>query len=479
MRFSRDLGRTAEPISDAARYVRAMRAALLALTLIPTFALADEVDDLIRAEMKARQIPGASVLVTKDDKVIKRSVYGKANVELDVDMSTDSVFESGSIGKTFTAVVILQLVEEGKLSLDDPLSKHFEKAPPTWSAITLRHMLGHTTGLKDYALVPGLGLADRWTRDEWIDGMIKLPLDFPTGAAFAYSNSNYLLLGLVAEKVGGKPIMELTKERIIDKIGLKRSFVAEPLPIIPHRVSGYLKQGGVLFNGLDIAAGYGDGSLINSPEDLAAFERALREGKLLKPETVTLMQTAGLLPTGRKTGYGLGWFIRETNKVRMVTHGGNTGGFGSSIFRVPSANLTIVLMTNMFDVPGDSIAQKIAEVYVPELRPRKLAEKPDPNPTLTATLLATLQALAAGEVKDDQLDGEFAARLRTPRGQMSLRGMVLFAKVAKMAYLESEESEPDVIHRYRVSTNGKSYVVAFTVTKDGRVYSIGQREELP
>ena len=479
MRFTRDLGRTAEPISDAARYLRAMRAALLALTLIPTFALADEVDDLIQAEMKARQIPGASLLVTKDDKVIRRSVYGKANVELSVDVNPDTVFESGSIGKTFTAVVILQLMEEGKLSLDDPLSKHFAQAPPTWSGITLRHMLRHTTGLKDYALVPGLGLADRWTRDEWIDGMIKLPLDFPTGSAFAYSNSNYLLLGLGAEKVGGKPIMELTKERIIDKIGLKRSFVAEPLPIISHRASGYLKQGSVLFNGLDIAAGYGDGSLINSPEDLATFEKAVREGKLLKPETVTMMQTAGKLPTGRKTTYGLGWFIRETNKVRLISHGGNTGGFGASLFRVPSANLTIVLMTNMFDVPGDAVAQRIAELYVPELKPKKLAEKPDPNPTLTAKLLATLQALSAGEVKDDQLDGEFAARLRTPRGQMSLRGMVLFAKVDKMAFLESEDSEPDVIHRYRVTANGKMYVVAFTVTKDGRVYSVGQREEQP
>lgn len=456
-----------------------MRAALLALTLFPAFALADEVDDLIRAEMKARLIPGASLLVTKDDKVIKRSVYGKANVELDVDMTTDSVFESGSIGKTFTAVVILQLVEEGKLSLDDPLSKHFEKSPPSWSAITIRHMLGHTTGLKDYALVPGLGLADRWTRDEWIEGMIKLPLDFPTGAAFAYSNSNYLLLGLVAEKIAGKPIMELTKERIIDKLGLKRSYVAEPLPIVPHRVSGYLKQGGVLFNGLDIAAGYGDGSLMNSPEDLAAFERGLRECKLLKPETLEMMQTAGRLPTGRKTGYGLGWFIRETNKVRMVTHGGNTGGFGASLFRVPSANLTIVLMTNMFDVPGDSIAQKIAEVYVPELRPKKLTEKPDPNPALTAKLLATLKALAAGEVNDDQLDAEYASRLRTPRGQMGLRGMAPFAKVEKLGYLESETNEPDTVHRYRAQVEGKTYVFAFTVTQDGRVYSIAQREELP
>lgn len=456
-----------------------MKRALLALTLLPAIGYADAVDDIIAAEMKARMIPGASVLILKDDQVIKRSAYGKANVEHDVPMNLNGVFESGSIGKTFTAVVIMQLVEEGKLSLDDPLSKHFEKSPPTWSNITLRHMLQHTTGLKDYALVPGLGLAEEWTRDEWIEGMIKLPLDFPTGAAWAYCNSNYLLLGLVAEKVAGKPIMELTKERIIDKLGLKNSFVAEPLPIVPNRVSGYLRQGNVLFNGLDIAPGYGDGSLMNTPEDLAAFERGFREGKLVKPETIELMQTAGRLPTGRKTTYGLGWFIRETNKVKMVSHGGNTGGFGASLFRVPSANLTIVVMTNMFDVPGDSIAQKIAEVYVPELRPRVLTEKPDPNSTLTTQLLATLKALAAGEIKDEQLDAEYAARLRTPRGRMTLSPLARLASVDKMAYLESEESEPDTIHRYRVVVGDRKVVVAFIVTKEGRVYGIGQREETP
>jgi len=456
-----------------------MKAALAALALFPLTARADEVDDIIQAEMKARMIPGASLLVTKDDKVIRRSVYGKANVELNVDMTPESVFESGSIGKTFTATVILQLMEEGKLSLDDQISKYLDWAPPTWSAITLRHMLGHTTGIKDYALVPGLGLAEEWTRDEWIEGMTKLPLDFPTGAAFAYSNSNYLLLGLVAEKIEGKPIMELTKARIIDKIGLKHTFVAEPLPIIPHRVSGYLRQGTVLFNGLDIAPGYGDGSLINSPEDLATFEKAIREGKLLKPETVTLMQTAGKLPTGRKTTYGLGWFVRETNKVRMISHGGNTGGFGSSMFRVPSANLTIILMTNMFDVPGDSIAQKLAEVYVPELRPVKLAEKPDPKPEMTAKLLAALKSLAAGEVKDELLDAEFASRLRTPRGQMSLSAFATFRAAEKLAFLETEDADPDTIYRYRTVVGRKTYVVAFTVTRDGRVYSLGQREEKP
>lgn len=456
-----------------------MKAALAAFALLPLTSWADEIDDIIQAEMKARMIPGASLLVTKDDKVIRRSVYGKANIELDVDMKPESVFESGSIGKTFTATVILQLMEEGKLSLDDPLSKYLDWAPPTWSAVTLHHMLGHTTGIKDYALVPGLGLAEEWTREEWIEGMKKLPLDFPTGAAFAYSNSNYLLLGLIAEKIEGKPIMELTKARIIDKIGLKHTYVAEPLPIIPNRVSGYLHQGTVLFNGLDIAPGYGDGSLINSPEDLAAFERAIREGKLLKPETVTLMQTSGKLPTGRKTNYGMGWFIRETNKVRMVSHGGNTGGFGSSMFRVPSANLTIILMTNMFDVPGDSIAQKLAEVYVPELKPSKLAEKPDPKPEVTAKLLETLKSLAAGEVKDELLDAEFASRLRTPRGQMSLRAFAPLAAVEKLAFLETEDADPDTIYRYRTTVGGKTYVVAFTVTKDGRVYSLGQREEKP
>lgn len=452
---------------------------LLALSaLLVSTVRADAVDDLIDRQMKAMNIPGMSVLVTKDDKVVKRAAYGKADLEQDLPMTVDHVMESGSIGKTFTSTVILQLMEEGKLALDDTLEKWLDNCPEAWKKLTIRQCLLQITGLPDYAVVPGLGLIETWTYEQWLEKMGKLPFDFPTGTQWAYSNSNYLILGKVAEKAGGKAILPLVQERILDKLELKRSYVADQLLIIPKRAHGYLRMGpGQIRNGLFIAPGYGDGSLINSCEDLAAFEKGLREGKLLKPETLKMMQTAGRLPSGRKTPYGMGWFVRDTNKVHLISHGGNTAGFFASLFRVPSANLTVVLMGNVNDLPGDSIAQRVAELYVPELPFKKLPEATDPDPALTGKLLDVLKSFAAGSPKEDLMDPEFVARNKTGRGQMSARAFTRFANLTKLTFLEKETDDPDTLYRYRAEVNGQSYVITFAVTKEGKAYSIGQRAE--
>ena len=447
-----------------------------ALTLL-TLARADEVDDLIKKEMETRSIPGMTILITKDDQVIKRSAYGKANLENDLPMTTEHVLESGSIGKTFTATVILQLVEEGKLALTDTLEARLDACPEPWKKLTIGQLLGQTSGLPDYAVVPGLGLIEKWTKEDWLKKMPTLPFDFPTGSAWAYSNSNYWLLGFVAEKAGGKPIMDLVRERILEKLDMKQSYVSDELPIIPHRASGYLRSGRGFLNGPALAPGYGDGSLINSPEDLAKFERGIREGKLLKPVTVSLMQSFGRLANGRKTPYGFGWFVRDVNKVRLVSHGGNTAGYFASMFRVPSANLTIVLMGNVHDQPGDQIAQKVAELYVPTLRYVKRPEAPDPDPKLTSKLIDALKSLATRTPKEDLLDPEYASRLKTGRGQMGLAGFARYRDVAKLSFLESEKDDPDTIVRYRAEAGGKTYLVVFVVTSEGKVYSVGQREE--
>jgi CubicO group peptidase (beta-lactamase class C family) len=452
-------------------------AACLAAASLSVLAWADDVDDLIRKEMETRRIPGMSVLITQDDKVIKRSAYGKADLELDVPMTTDHVMESGSIGKTFTATVIFQLIEEGKLALTDTLGKRLKDCPEPWKNLTLQMLLSHTSGLPDYAVVPGLGLIEEWDKDDWFKKMPTLPFDFAPGTQFAYSNSNYWLLGFVAEEAGGKPIMDLVKERITDKIGLKRTYIADEYAIIPNRAKGYLRNGPTLLNGPAIAPGYGDGSLINSCEDLAAFEKAMRDGKLLRPESVALMQTAYRLPSGRKGGYGFGWFVRDVNKMKVVSHGGNTAGYFASLFRVPAKNLTIVLEGNIHDVGGDGVAQKIAELYVPELRYVKLPETKDPDPAATAQRLEVIKSLAARTPNEQLLDPEMTARLKTGRGQMAMGSFARFKDLSKLSFISSEVDGPDTVVKYRGELAGKTYLFVFTVTKAGKVYSVGQREE--
>ncbi|MBX7132529.1 MAG: beta-lactamase family protein, partial [Fimbriimonadaceae bacterium] len=414
---------------------------------------------------------------TKDDKVIKRAAYGKADLELDVPMTTNDVLQTGSIGKTFTATVIFQLIEEGKLALTDTLGKRLKDCPDKWKDLTLQMLLTHTSGLPDYALVPGLGLIERWTRDDWFKKMPTLPFDFTSGGQFAYSNSNYMLLGFVAEEAGGKPILDLVRERIFDKLGMKHSYVDEEMTLIPHRAKGYLRDGAQFLNGPAIAPGYGDGSWINSCEDLAAFEKGLRDGKLLKPETVAQMQTAHRLLSGRKSQYGYGWFVREVNKVKAFSHGGNTAGSFASLFRVPSANLTIVLEGNVHDVGGDGIAQKVAEIYVPALRFVKLPEAKDPDPATTAKYVEVVRSLAARTPKAELLDPEMVARLQTGRGQMAMGAFAPLRELDKLAFLSSDLDDPDTVVKYRAKVGEKSYLLTFTITKAGKVYSVGLREE--
>jgi CubicO group peptidase (beta-lactamase class C family) len=449
----------------------------LPFLLIAAICHADEVDDLVKREMEAKQIPGMTLLVTKDDKVIKRAAYGKANLELDVPMTVDHLMETGSIGKTFTATVIFQLIEEGKLALTDTLGQRLKDCPETWKNITLQMMLSHTSGLPDYALVPGLGLIEHWTKEDWLRKMPTLPFDFTPGTQFAYSNSNYWLLGFVAEEAGGKPILDLVRERILNKLNMKHSYIDDELPIIPHRVKGYLRDGTQLMNGPAIAPGYGDGSWINSCEDLATLEKGLREGKLLKPETVAMMQAAYRLPNGRKSAYGYGWFVREVNKVKLISHGGNTAGCFASLFRVPSANLTIVLEGNVNDIGGDGIAQKLAESYVPELRYVKLPEAKDPDPAATQTRLEVVHSLAARAPKEELLDPDMVARLKTGRGQMAMGAFARLRDLDKLAFLTSDVDDPDTVVKYRAKAGDKSFLLTFTVTKAGKVYSVGLREE--
>ncbi|MBS1718308.1 MAG: beta-lactamase family protein [Armatimonadetes bacterium] len=427
--------------------------------------------------MARQKIPGVALLMTRHDKVIKNKAYGICNLELNVPVTTSMLFESGSIGKTFTSTIIMQLWEQGKISLDDPISKYIEHTPDAWKDIKIRNMLGHTSGLKDYALVEGIGLADHWTTEQWFAKMNTLSLDFPTGTAFAYSNSNYLLLGLIAQKITGKPITDLIIERIFKPLGMNHSLESDGDPIIPNRATGYWESDNVMINEIKIGHGYGDGGWINTCEDLAKFERGLREGKLVKPETLSLMRTPGVLPTGRKTPYGFGWFVRTVNGHQYISHGGNTGGFGSSIFRVPEKDLTIIVMTNLASVVGDVLAQQIAEAYSPDLLPKPIVESPDPNPDFSKTLKEALVELANRKTTQDIFDPEMKARLSTGRGQMVLERFAPFKAIESFAYCQTEASDPDTTLTYRVKAGGKSYIVTFVVTKEKKLFQVGMRPD--
>ena len=473
------------------RYSRRAAAALffgLALTL--TFAAspaahADAVDDVVNAEMKRRDIPAVSLVIYKGDRLVKKAAYGVADLELGTPTKPEHRFETGSIGKTLTATLAMLLVEEGKWALDDPVKKHFPDAPATWDKITLRHLLSHTSGLPDYALVPGLGLVERWTPDDWTKKIVTLPLDFETGTAFAYSNTNYYLLGLLLARVAGKPYEALLAERVLKPAGMNDTIPMSNREIIPGRAKGYWRlQDGQLVNAPEMVEGGADGGLVGTADDLAAFERSFRTGKLVKPAAAKEMQASQRLPDKRGSGYGYGWFVRDLYGHPWLSHGGNTAGFAASVSRFPDQDLTVAVVCNQASIQGDDLARRVAEAVAPALAPPKWEEKPDPDPKRTETLKAALLALATGRPADaaDGLDPAFRSRLATPRGQMGLGGFAPLRDLKDLAFLEERVPDPvagDRLVRYRarVGEAKRPFNVAFTVTPEGRVFSVGIRPE--
>ena len=217
----------------------------------------------------------------RDGKVVKRQGYGSANLEHDVPVTADTIFQSGSMGKMFTAAGVLLLAEDGKLRLDDPLARHFPGGPASWHRIRIRHLLSHTSGLKDYG--DEFDFRKDYTEDELLAVMEKLPLEFEPGTQWSYSNSGYLVLGLLTSKLAGKHWSEFQGERIFAPLGMKTTRVISERELVPHRSAGYeLDEKGEVKNqdwvspSLNTCA---DGALYFSVNDLAAWERALEAGR--------------------------------------------------------------------------------------------------------------------------------------------------------------------------------------------------------
>lgn len=443
-------------------------------------ARADGVDDLIRRAIEQQRIPGLALIVVRDGEVVKRQAYGFANLETKEPVRTDSVFETGSIGKSFTAIVTMQLVHEGKLSLDDPVAKRFPSAPEAWKGITIRHLLSHQSGLPEYVVLPGLGLVDEYSKEQWLQGVLPLPLDFAPGRMFQYSNTNFALLGYILESVTGKPYGDLVTERVFLRAGMADTHFMGKRRDHERLAPGYMvNAAGQLETGLrTTTSGSGaDGMFLSTCADLAKFAQAVQSGKLLPNSLVKRMHTPATTAAGHRALYGLGFFVRTANGKRFVSHGGNSVGYSASVAMFPDSGLTVALMCNLYPVGGDSLARQIAEIYDPSLASVPGSEQADPHPKLTSWILGGLHALAEGRIEDRAIDADYAAQLKTPRGQMSRPGLAVFRNIRELRYLGEESDGFDRTLRYQGIGGDRKYLVSVVVTPEHRIYSAAARPE--
>lgn len=330
------------------------------------------VDRYVSGELKAQRIPGLALAVVRDGRVIKATGYGLANVELNVPVTPETVFQTGSVGKQFTATAIMMLVEEGKIGLDDPIGKYFADAPAAWQKISVRNLLTHTSGIPDYT-EKIINLQQNYTEDQLLERFERMPLEFAPGEKWSYSNTGYVILGILIHKVTGRFYGEMLQERIFGPLGMNATRIISESDIIPNRAAGYRLVKGELKNQEWVAPSLNttaDGSLYTTVLDMAKWDAALYTEKVLKKSSLDQMWTPVRLSDGSTKPYGFGWAIHNVNGHRVVEHEGAWQGFTTHIARYVGDRLTVIVLTNLDSAHSDpsKVAHGVAAIYLPGLR---------------------------------------------------------------------------------------------------------------
>jgi CubicO group peptidase (beta-lactamase class C family) len=325
------------------------------------------VADYVKAEMQRQHIPGLALLVVKDGKTVVAEGFGLANVELQVPVKPETVFQSGSVGKQFTATAVMMLVEEGKIGLDDPLTKYFPDAPAAWNDVTIRELLSHTAGFGDYP--KDFDLRKDWTEDEELKLIESIPLAYPPGTKWDYSNFGYVTLGILLHRVTGEFYGDFLQQRIFQPLGMGSTRIISEADIVPNRAAGYRLVKGELKNQEWVAPVVNttaDGSLYFTILDLAKWDSALYTEKLLKQSSLDLMWTPVKLKDGQanKGNYGFGWVIDQKNGHRCIQHDGSWQGFETAIARYVDDHLTVVALSNLADADPEKIVRHVADMYL-------------------------------------------------------------------------------------------------------------------
>jgi CubicO group peptidase (beta-lactamase class C family) len=367
--------------------------------------------DKIFAEWSKPGAPGAAVGVIKDGKLIYAKGYGLANLEYDIPNDADSVFRIASTSKQFTAACIVLLAERGELNLTDTLDKFLPDFPDYAKDITIRHLLNHTSGIRDYltlADLKGLGVEDYYQDKDVISWLVnQTELSFPPGEEYLYSNSGYWLLGKIVEQVAGMNMAEFAEQEIFKPLNMAHThFHNNHKKIVRKRASGYTPTNGdsyeISMTSLDMI---GDGGIFTTINDIKKWDDAFYQSSVLSPEFWQEMSTQGVLNNGEQISYASGLIIDDYKGLKTVSHGGAFVGFRAELLRFPEQKFTVAIFANRGDTNPSVMAYRVADVFLNKLYS---AEKIEDNavrddivinPTLEAIKLTNDQLLGMYELK--------------------------------------------------------------------------------
>jgi CubicO group peptidase (beta-lactamase class C family) len=325
-----------------------------------------KIDELLNTKFNAKTT-GAAIIITQKGKTIYRKAFGQSNVELGVKMKPENVFEIGSLTKQFTAVSILMLVEQGKISLQDEITKFIPDYPTHGQKITVHHLLNHTSGIKSYTKMRKVFAVARNDMKplEFIKFIRDEPVDFNPGEKYKYNNSGYIILGYIIEKVSGFSYAEYVQENIFDPLNMTNSMYISHRKMIKKRASGYHNRKGYQ-NATYISSTlpYAAGGLMSTIDDLSLWQQALTANTLLKKETLQKAYTNYTLNNGEKINYGYGWNIKTISNEVSYEHGGSIMGFKSMGVYIPSKGIYVVTLTNCDCISPTQLTRDITKIMI-------------------------------------------------------------------------------------------------------------------
>jgi CubicO group peptidase (beta-lactamase class C family) len=312
-------------------------------------------------------VPGASVIVIRDGRVVFRRAYGMADLERKTPASPTTDYRLASLTKQFTAMAIMLLVRDGRLTYDQPARTLLPELPPATAGVTIRHLLNHTSGLLDYEdLIPDTQTVQVSDQDVLQLLASRDSVNFPAGTKYRYSNSGYCLLALVVERVSGMAFADFLRQRVFAPLGMARTLAhRDGRDTVPERAYGYTPDSGrfVPSDQSVTSATLGDGGIYTSVDDLVHWDAALYTERLVDRVTLALATTPPVLP-GNSTQYGFGWFVDAYRGLRRWRHTGETSGFTNAIQRFPERRTTIIVLTNRNGGTPWTIAERIADLLL-------------------------------------------------------------------------------------------------------------------
>tara|TARA_R110002167_G_scaffold128570_9_gene310926 strand:+ start:1517 stop:2596 length:1080 start_codon:yes stop_codon:yes gene_type:complete len=325
-----------------------------------------QIDSMLQ-EKYLPNVPGATFLIAKNGNIIYEKAFGLANLELNVPMKPNNVFQIGSMTKQFTAISILMLMEKGELNLQDEITKYIPDYPTNGHKITIHHLLTHTSGIKNFTSMKTLNAISKQDLSPLalIDFFKNEPLEFLPGEQFKYNNSGYVILGYIIENISGQPYASFVEEQIFKKLGMNDSQYASHTKVIQNRASGYHNKDGYINNrAISFTLPYASGSLMSTVNDMYKWQEALKNNLLIGKETTDKAFMNYTLTNGTHINYGYGWHIKTRNGIRVWEHGGAIFGFKSMGIYLPDEDIYVIGLNNCDCNSPTEITGKIAELVM-------------------------------------------------------------------------------------------------------------------